>query len=182
MRGPQLTLCSFLNYYGYDMVSTGLGQWAPQGGYIGSSIGGSPLVLYNSSLTTLVVSPLSGFMTSLFSADSHFGPQQVVVGVNGKASSIPAGYSLTTLIVAGDGITGTMTQWGALLLKYYNKRPADIYCNHMQKYLGYVTGTQPRRRRAIRPPLHYTALHYTTRYTIAVERNTLRNATYRSAS
>lgn len=66
-----------MNYYGYDMVSTGLGRWTPGDGYIGSSIGGSPLLLYNSSLASLVISPMSNFMTTIFSADSHFGPQQV---------------------------------------------------------------------------------------------------------
>lgn len=132
---------SFLNYYGYDMVSTGLGHWTPNDAYLGSSIGGSPLVLFNSSLASVVISPLSNFMTSIFSADSHFGPQQVVCGINGKAAAVPAGYSLSTILVAGSGVSSTVSFWGSLLLRYYSKQPAGLYCNHMQRYLGYVTGT-----------------------------------------
>lgn len=122
------------------MVSTSLGSWSPKGGYIGSSIGGSPLLLFNSSLTSVVISPLSNFMTTIFSVDSHFGTQQMVCGINGKAAAVPKSYSVSVLLVAGEGLTSTMWDWGALLLRYYDKRPASLYGNHMLRNLGYVTG------------------------------------------
>ncbi len=39
---------NYLNYYGYDMINTGIGHWGPGGGYMGSTIGGSPVVIYDS--------------------------------------------------------------------------------------------------------------------------------------
>ncbi len=55
-----------------------------------------------------------------------------VVGLRGSLTSIPPGFSATTLLYAGSGLTTTMHAWGLLLNQYvqtaYNvpaTRPAD---------------------------------------------------------
>lgn len=94
-----------------------------------SSDGGTPLVLFNQSAATVVLSTLRGFMTG------NVGLYPAVKGAlgsgfNGMLQEVPAGWSHATILVAGQGINNTVMSWGDLLLaqtgKHRTRPDADL--------------------------------------------------------
>lgn len=98
------------------------------------------MILYDSSLTTAVLAPLGNFITGIQSLSPHFNGKLLTFGLNGKINEIPANFTHTSIIVAGQGINSTFYQYGEILLSIYNKTRTSNYENLSLQKLGYVTG------------------------------------------
>lgn len=96
--------------------------------------------LYDASLSTAVLAPLENFITGIQSISPHFQGQLLTCGLNGKINNIPANFTHTSILVAGQGINSTFYQFGEILLSYYNKNRTSNYANLSLQKLGYVTG------------------------------------------
>jgi len=92
--------------------------------YSESKMGGSPLVLYNSSdsrLPMTVFSPLNQPMAHhMASADAFIG-----AGVKATVEKIPAGWSQLFLLSASAGINDGMMAWGDRMLAYTGRPRVD---------------------------------------------------------
>ena len=102
---------------------------------------GGPVALFDSELNTLVVSPASEFMSSMMSGGLGVG--DLVVGVSGSVTSIPAGHSVKTIMLAGRGVRDTYVSWGDRLMSMHGKvrtMPA-LSTDPIVTHLGYsLTG------------------------------------------
>ena len=104
--------------------------------------GGFPLVIFDSELeNTIVISPQNTFMSG---HQVTWKPQNYTVpvwgsGIIGKVDMIPKGYSMETLVVAGQNVTGTMEKWGKLLRIRYKKEDHYRLDDFTINYLGYYT-------------------------------------------
>jgi len=122
------------------------GMWEPSAAdlaaepVIGSGIGGSgPVVVFTSDLgTSIVLSAFSNFM----SHSQLFNPKTntLAYGIMGAVTEVPQGFSISTVISVGEGISSAMDSWGDLLLGEYGARGRYDYRNDLgMKYLGYST-------------------------------------------
>ena len=80
-----------------------------------SDDGGSPLVLYNKTAATVVLSTLRGYMTGNVGLYPSVGGN-LGSGFNGMIQEVPAGWGHETVLIAGQGINDTVMAWGDLLL------------------------------------------------------------------
>jgi hypothetical protein len=81
-----------------------------------------PLILYDRNLTSLVISPLSEFLVHQTALNP--AGDTIESGLRGTVDAVPAGvggYTMPTLLVAGQGLTSTVEEWGRLLRKYHGK-------------------------------------------------------------
>lgn len=99
--------------------------------------GGTPLILFNESLRTVILSPLQNFMAS-----GHDQTNMTIsAGLFASIEDYPTAFSHSSILFGGYGITKTMMGWGDLLLKKGNKQrtplphPTDLSLN----MLGYWT-------------------------------------------
>lgn len=83
--------------------------------------GMGPLVIYDRNLTTLLIAPLDQFMVNSAAADAS----TIRCGLRGSVASVPAGFTLSTILVGGRGVTATVRRWGELMLRRYGKPPAQ---------------------------------------------------------
>ena len=99
---------------------------------IGSGLAGTaPLVLFDATLsTTLVLSPLSSFMT----ASQRYRGGSLSYGLLGSVRRVPAGFSLETVLVTssalherprGGGIRVAMLAWGDVLLRRHGRKQRE---------------------------------------------------------
>jgi hypothetical protein len=104
--------------------------------------GGLPLVIFDSTLdNAVVISPQNTFMSAhqqVWTPDGYQVPV-FATGILGKVDNIPKGYSMETLLVAGQNITGTMDKWGRLLRMRYKKDDKYRRDDFSINYLGYYT-------------------------------------------
>ena len=97
-----------------------------------------PLVLFDRrGQVACTISPFSQFMSGSVAA-SKAGVAEY--GVVGSMTSVPAGYTLSTIAVFGDrGVTNTVLAWGDALLHQYGKNRMAAWEDHTVRYLGYGT-------------------------------------------
>ncbi len=124
---------NFLNFVGYDLIRTGVGRFGWQQ-YDGSTIG-SPLILYNRQLETMVVSPLNHPMIAVQIQDDG---GHISCGPNGKIDTLPASYVHETVLVLGRDLNATLMKWGDVLLRNGNKSRPSLYTATTK--LSYSTG------------------------------------------
>lgn len=78
---------------------------------------GGPIVMFDASsvpMKTLVASQLTSFKGGdLYCGGNHGvkGTAHLSMGIKGTAVSVPAGYSISFIVVAGEGIAQTMEAW-----------------------------------------------------------------------
>ena len=100
--------------------------------------GGVPIILFDAvsaPIKTLVASQLTSFKGGDIYCTGHLS-----MGVKGTANSIPAGYSVSFVVVEGEGITKTMEKWGDVLLKKSGKRSrASPYHDDIVSSIGWWT-------------------------------------------
>lgn len=128
----------FLAYSGYmtgayPLYGT-LGSSPLPGGLDGSG----PLVIFNKDLSTsFVLSSASNFFahSQMFDA-SH---NTLSYGVMGSVTSVPAQYSLETILYLGSGVNQAMTDWGSVLLARYGKDRSFADRDLTLRYIGYST-------------------------------------------
>lgn len=76
--------------------------------------------------------PLSRNAGTTRSGTLKFGPR-------GSLESVPAGFSSSMVLVAGEGVGATMRDWGLLLMRHGGKSPDLWKEDYSMKYLGYTT-------------------------------------------
>ena len=104
--------------------------------------GGLPLVVFDSDMeNTVVISPQNTFMSAhheVFKPDGYTVPV-FATGILGSVDTVPKGYAMETLMVAGQNLTDTMDKWGRLLRKRYKKDDKYRRDDFSINYLGYYT-------------------------------------------
>ncbi|KAH3767847.1 Non-lysosomal glucosylceramidase [Pelomyxa schiedti] len=125
---------NFITYTG-EFAEPLLGTWGDSS-YPGGLTGGVPLCLYDSALKSIVISPLTNFMTGIQEESSYF--DALSCGIQGRIDSIPAGFSHTTIISFDTSVTQAFYDWGSRLLQYSGKGRNDNF-DLMAKILGYST-------------------------------------------
>ena len=98
-----------------------------------------PLTLFEEKgRVAVTISPFSSFMAASLANKGGMA----VWGVMGSMTSVPAGWSMSTIAVFGqEGITNNVLAWGDVLLTQYGKNRASMYDEFTTQYLGYATGT-----------------------------------------
>lgn len=103
-----------------------------QGGYQGG-----PLALFDNSLNTVVLSPLSFFLSAITNLNST--DNVLITGVQGKVLSIPEGFSFDYILYLGEGVNDAVMGWGDILLTRYGKVRNPPTISTVVQYLGYST-------------------------------------------
>ena len=106
--------------------------------FLGGLESGVPLVLFDSTLNTAVLSPLNHFISAVQIKSANFA-DSLVCGVNGEVSSIPPGFKQEFILYAGQGVNRTMFDWGSVLLDLGNKKRGSGAYDRTLRYLGYWT-------------------------------------------
>ena len=118
------------------------------GVWVGGAQHGTPLVVYDEQMRTMVVSPLSNFLVGQHTISrrlqrnaSDDATLPWAAGLGGLITDLPAGFTHETVVVGGQGARATMRKWGDVLLRAGGKiRPAwdrkdDLALSH----IGYWT-------------------------------------------
>lgn len=105
--------------------------------------GGFPLAVFDKEMkNSLIISPLNTFMSSSLSV-FPFGLDKVTpafgLGIVPDVDSVPEGYVMETIVVAGQNVTETMAEWGRLLRSRYKKTDKYRIADPSINYLGYYT-------------------------------------------
>jgi len=124
--------CNELACKCYDVKPT-----APNKTDIGTGIAGSgPVVVFSQSLnTSIVLSAFSNFMAH----SQTFVNSTLGYGIMGGVTSVPKGYSISTILSIGTGINSAMDSWGDVLLQEYKKDRYAYKRDLAMQYLGYST-------------------------------------------
>lgn len=126
-----------LDCFAYHGVFPGI-KPCTVGSYAESHQGGAPLVMYDSSESSLpmaVFSPLSSPKAQhMAHGASWFG-----AGIKATVSLIPAGWKQSFLLTAADGINDGMMAWGDRMLKFTGKARADMYLDATHSTIGFWT-------------------------------------------
>lgn len=132
-------VCAAGQTYKNTFASPHMGFWkAPD--FPGGAKGGVPIVWYDSSLRTVVMSPLDNFMVGVQTMSHQLGGV-LAAGLQGRIASVPAGFSHSTLLFAGQGVNQTLYDWGGVLLKWGSKPRTSLSADRAIQHLGYWTGT-----------------------------------------
>ena len=93
------------------------------GTWVGGAQHGAPLVLYDASMRTLVLSPLKNLLVGQHTISrrlqrntSDTATLPWAAGLGGLITDLPAGFTHETVVVAGQGVRATMAKWGDVLL------------------------------------------------------------------
>ena len=132
-KAPALGAITFEGQ-GKPLYARGLGGVA-----VGGFEGGVPLILVDKpGGSTVVVSPIDEFLsTSFWNSKSD---KVLYTGIQGRATSAPAGHSRSTIVHSGGkgvGLSETVMGWGTLLLKSYGKARTRADENVHIERLGY---------------------------------------------
>jgi hypothetical protein len=113
---------------------------------------GLPLLLFNKSLHSLVVSPITNFFTAVHTtrhcdagstattATTTGPPNQCMrAGIKCSVRSLPANFTHDTILHAGVGLQSTMLSWGDILLARGGKTRVDPYKDLVLSNVGYWT-------------------------------------------
>ena len=98
----------------------------------------APILFYNQSLDTFIVSPLNNFLPA-WNLPGKKDKTQIRMGLEGQIKELSPGFTHKVMLYAGAGIAQTFEQWGDKLLKYYEKTRHPRDADQVLKYLGYWT-------------------------------------------
>ena len=103
-----------------------------------SSPDGVPLAFFDENARTMLLSPLTSMLATVYDYATTEGTLRC--GVQGSALSLPPGYQTEQILYVGsqdEGVNGAFLSWGALLRQRYSK-PAPSFTRHAQlERLGY---------------------------------------------
>lgn len=142
LTGPLSSLKSNLAYVTWSgCMSPGhFDLWTSNGVDTGDfGLEGGVTTLYNASNAAVTISVADNFMV----ASPRFGASMGNVfasGFNGRLASIPAGTTLSTIMVSGASINNTMYDWGTQLLALGGKQRTAVNADFQTNYLTYWTG------------------------------------------
>jgi hypothetical protein len=106
--------------------------------YIGGTESGAPVIVYDSEMNTIVLSPLNHFLSAVQTKSKTFDGY-LACGVSGRVEKLPPGFTQETILYAGTGINQTMFDWGTKLLEKGGKSRSEFTKDETVKYLGYYT-------------------------------------------
>ncbi len=96
----------------------------------------SPWVFFDSDANTFVLSPASSFMT----ASTRLGEREEIrAGIIPEITTLPAGFTHRTLLVAGRGINRALETWGRALTDLQGKTRPGPDADRVLTHLGYWT-------------------------------------------
>jgi hypothetical protein len=123
--------------FDFKIGGGGGGHHHGSSGTVGSGISGSgPVVLFSMDLSsTLVLSAASNFMAASQTTENN----TLLYGVMGAVTSIPANYSVSTIVALSSGVNQAMEDWGSILLKTYGKQRYAYKRDPAMQQLGYST-------------------------------------------
>ena len=133
------TPLGFLHYAGEFAYQTQLGRWSttPPRPKLTSGLSGGPLLTFDhSGQWAAMVAASSEFMsTSIVDRGSEVG-----WGVIGSMLSVPAGYTMETMVyVDGGGINSCIEHWGDVMLRVYGKQRSTMWSEVSSTHLGFAT-------------------------------------------
>jgi hypothetical protein len=104
---------------------------------VGMGNGGGPFVVFGEEMTdSLVFSPANNFMTNSPGVSAPKNDGSFCFGLDAPVETVPAGYSLETMVYLGTGVNSAMKEWGTTMLaKYKTVRPVD----YTTQWLGFST-------------------------------------------
>ena len=97
----------FVSWQGRFLEGSRGGTWAANNPGVGTGDAGGPFVVFGQPMNeSLVFSAASNFMTNTVGRMSDFGggENSFCFGLDGPVSSVPAGYSLETMLFLGNGV------------------------------------------------------------------------------
>ncbi len=97
----------------------------------------APIVFYNESLETFIISPTMNFLIAMNTPNKD--TNEIRMGIEGEIKNIPEGFIHETMLYADRGVPKTMEHWGDLMLKYYQKDRLPNDADQVLSYLGYWT-------------------------------------------
>ena len=127
-----------LNYYqwgGCQIANSFGGRFTDATNIPGGQRLGMPLLLYNRSGRSLVVSPAQNWLTAVHEE----GNGTVGVGIKASVKILPPGFTHETVLVGGPSINRTMYNLGDALLALSGKKRAAAYDDFVLSHLGYWT-------------------------------------------
>ena len=151
--GPGVVEQGYLQWAGtFAYTDTRVGYWAGNGSIASLSQGvrSGPIVLFDrQGQVSSMLAPLTSFMSASIVQEGG----TVQVGVVGSMESVPAGWSLETILYyERDGVTACVEHWGDLMLDKYGKVRSDAWDEFTVQYLGHCS-THTQTVHTIPPPL-----------------------------
>eukprot|EP01050_Picozoa_sp_SAG11_P016881 SAG11_NODE_2359_length_3464_cov_2.039525_5_plen_299_part_00 len=132
----------FVSWQGRFLEASKGGEWeggGRNGPGVGTGDGGGPFVVFGQPMAeSLVFSAVANFMTNTPSTSpaAQKGDSTFCFGLDAPVQSVPAGYSLETIVFLGEGVNAAMKDFGTTLLsKYGTVRPID----YTRQWLGFST-------------------------------------------
>jgi hypothetical protein len=96
----------------------------------------SPFVFFDASANTFILSGASHFMNTETAQVANGG---FVSGIQANIATLPAGFEVTTVLVADRGINKAYVDWGQALLSFTGKKPVANDATAVLGRLGYWT-------------------------------------------
>jgi hypothetical protein len=97
---------------------------------------GTPWLLFDDRLDAAIISPAGDFQAAVLSGD---GQNSAGVSLKSAIDSVPAGYSVSSLLVLDTGIGRVFTDWGVALNLIQDRRRPSNEADTSLHYLGYWT-------------------------------------------
>lgn len=130
----------FVSFQGRFMEGSKGGEWTTGGrGGPGPGTGGAggPFVVFGQPMTdSMVFSAASNFMTNTVGSSPVKGDNSFCLGLNAPVESVPAGYTLESIVHLGQGVNRAVKSFGTTLLKKFGTVRQDDYTRH---WLGFST-------------------------------------------
>ena len=138
---------NFISWAGCQTASSYCGQWSgppsPHRPFSANSRAGVPVLLFDRSLRSAMISPLGNFWLGIHSTSRVVpeleGGMSFDAGLKRSLQSIPPGFEHETILVAGQGVNATLYEWGELMLRKGGKTRVDPYNDFALSYVGFWT-------------------------------------------
>ena len=121
----------YLTFHGGMSRQILTGMYDP--GFGGSE--SSQIALIAEDLTTVMLSPLDGFMVHIMNGKDD----TLNAGVGGEFDPLPEKFTIRTILYASKGVRDTFRNWGKLLLQWHGKEPTSTQHDIFTSSLGYST-------------------------------------------
>lgn len=96
-----------------------------------------PWTYFDAAGNTFIISAATNFMIA---ATSHLGDGSIQSGIDPTITTLPAGFSQSTILTVDNGINTTFNEWGTALRTYYGKTAPQNVSSVNLDTLGYWTG------------------------------------------
>ncbi|XP_048777200.2 uncharacterized protein LOC125681238 isoform X4 [Ostrea edulis] len=130
----------YLSYGGYMLGDTHkvIGKWGSQTEEIRDGLSGGPLVIFDKEANTLIISPLTEFMTVSNWHEGGVGGN-IYWGIMGGVNEVPYHYTCMTMVYYTKGINKAFEGWGKTLKKMYGSKENSLAQDLTLHRAGYWT-------------------------------------------